>query len=233
MLSPSFTRRAVAGASVAALALAAAAGTAQARIPGADWTGAVVITDNTSVTVGVGNESGGRVTGTITNRSGVQMRCSLPGPDGRLPNQVTDARVVRDAVAYYASNIYETGGIDAPMLGNIPTGSVYNFMPTGSLSGSLGGATSKLVDLRNAQEGARVKGLTGNLTVGGNIDFTVNNGATASWVADLGAPSVGTRPAGVQMGALIFCEGGGSSYVFAGYQGGTVPTDPAPGIGPR
>ena len=232
MPSSTFSRRAVVGASVAALTLVTAAGTAQARIPGADWTGTVVITDNTTVTIGVGAPAAGRVTGTIQNRSGVQMRCSLPGPEGRLPNQVTDARVVKDAMDYYAANIYETAGVDVPMIGNIATGSMYNFMPTGSLSGSLGGATSKLVDLRNAQEAARVKGLTGSPVVGGNTDITVNNGATATWTADLGQPSSGVRPT-VQMGALFFCEGGGNSYVFAGYQGGTVPTEPAPGIGLR
>lgn len=232
MPSSTLIRAAMVGASVAALSLATAAGTAQARIPGADWDGTVVITDNTTVTIGVGAPSGGRVTGTIRNDSGVQMRCSLPGAEGRLPNQVTDARVVRDAVAYYATNIYESPGMDVPMIGNIGTGSLYNFMPTGSLSGSLGGATSKLVDLRNAQEAARVQGLTGNPVVSGNIDITVNNGATVTWTADLGQPSSGTRPT-VQMGALFFCEGGPNSYVFAGYQGGTVPTDPAPGIGLR
>lgn len=232
--SPRFKRSAIAT-SIALLAAWALPAAVEARIPGADDTGTVVITDSDALTVNIASNSGGRVTGNLVNRSNATMRCSVPGRDGRLPNQVTDARVVAAALEYYASNIFEPGGLEVPMIGAVGVGSVYDMMPTGSLSGSLGAATSDLVDLRNSQEAARSKGHTGTPYTGtnrNNWDISVNAGATVNWAADLGFPSTGTRPA-FQAGALFFCEGGGKSYVFGGFEGGVAPTDPPPGIGPR
>lgn len=230
-----YGRRAVAGLSAVALGMAIAPHAAQARIPGADPGGVVVITDSDLASVSVGPADGSRVSGSLSNRATFQMRCSQPAASGRAPNQVTDARVVVAAMDYYAKNIFSPGGIDAPVVGNIGVGSVYDLVPTGSLSGSLGGGTSGLVDLRNAQDAARAKGHTGNVYTGtnsGTTDFTVNAGQTISWTADLGFPSTGIR-SDFQPGALFYCEGGGQSYVFAGYHGNIIPTDPPPSAGPR
>ncbi|GLB62910.1 hypothetical protein NCCP2495_07880 [Dietzia sp. NCCP-2495] len=233
-MAPSLSGRLTA-ATLSAIALTATVTphAAQARIPGADQSGVVVITDSTLASVSVGQESGGRVSGSISNRATFSLRCSQPTATGRAPNQVTDARIVVAAMDYYAKNIFAPGGIDAPVVGNIGVGSVYDLIPTGSLSASLGSPTSALVDLRNAQDGAHTRGHTGSIVTGSNsIDFTVGAGQTTSWYADLTYPSTGIRTA-FQPGALFFCEGGGNSYVFAGYHGNVVPTDPPPGVGPR
>lgn len=228
-------RRIVAGLSAIALSMAIAPHAAQARIPGADPGGVVVITDSDIASVTVNSVSGDRVTGALSNRASFQLRCSQPQAEGRAPNQVTDARIVAAAMDYYSKNIFAHGGIEAPMLGTLGVGSVYDLLPTGSLSASLGGATSGFSDLRNAQDAARAKGHTGSIYTENNtsnINFTVNAGQTITWTANLGYPSTGTRTS-FQPGALFFCEGGGNSYVFAGYEGNVIPTDPPPSAGPR
>lgn len=232
----SFARGAAAVASAAMISAVIAPAASDARIPGANETGTVVITDSDLMTVTINSNTNGRVTGALTNRSGVTMRCSAPGVGGsRLPNQVTDARIVVAAIDHYSTNIFQAPGLEVPVIGAVGVGSLYDILPTGSLGGSLGTSTSGVSDLRDAQEAARVKGHTGTPYTGSssnNWDISLNGTATTAWAADLGFPSTGVRTE-FQSGALFFCEGGGRFYAFAGYENGTAPTDPAPGTGPR
>lgn len=229
-------RRSAALTAVVALAVTTAASVAGARVPGADDTGTVVITDNTQVIVTVSGPSPqGLVSGQIRNSSPWQMVCFAPGAGGaELPNQVTDARVVAEAVSYYQANIFATGGMEVPVVGAIDTGSVYDFLPTGSFNKALGRSTSGFVDLRNAQTAARMSGFTGNPYTGtnsANTKITVNAGQSVSWRADLGQPATGARRS-FQVGALFYCTGNGQAYLYAGYQDNVVPTEAPPRVLP-
>lgn len=213
--------------SVTILALGSLQGVAHASIPGADFSGRVVVTDSTALSVSVNPHlpSTNNATGQISNNTGTQFNCSVPGLDGKAwPGQVTEAQIVKDSMSYYSRNIFRESGITAPVAGTMGTGSLYNILPSQSAANSLGDDTGTLMQIRAAQSAARVAGHTGNPTVGGNTTFNVNAGATVNWTATLGAPSTGTRT-DFYAAAMFFCTGAGQSYVFAGYEPGTPNLD--------
>ena len=203
---------------------------ASASLPGADFSGRVVITDSTSMSVAVNphQPTTNNVTGHITNNTTTQFNCAVPGLDNKTwPGQVTEAQIVKDSMDYYSRNIFQESGFTAPVVGAMGTGSLYNILPSQSAANSLGNATGTLQQIRTAQNAARVAGHTGDPRVGGNTTFNVGPGASVNWTAALGAPSSGSRT-DFYAAAMFFCTSAGQSYVFAGYEPGTPSLD---GIG--
>ena len=226
--------RAVTATALAAVAMTVGANSGSARIPGAVDEGTVVITDSTALTVTVNPARAGAatITGRITNSTGNRFDCHTPGVNGaKFPGQVTEAQIVADAMSYYATTIFSPiGGMLLPVTGvtldPMPTGSVGDFLPSGSatvfLGKSLGGAQS----LRNAQESARVAGHTGDPAVNGATAFSVPARGSVTYSAALGYPATGTRT-DFDAAAMFFCTDSRTdkAYVFAGYEHG-APTRP-------
>ncbi len=207
-------------------------GLASAHIPGANNDGVVVITDSNLAQVTVADKApnAAQVTGTITNTGALPLRCATPGLSAaEYPGQVTEAKVVERAMDYYRANIYAPGGFEIPLGGGVLTaGSLYDILPTGSLTGSLGKPVAGLVEIREMQQSARVAGHTGDPRVGTATAFTLAPGQNANWVADLAAPSTGDRGTW-QAAAMFFCStttGPANSYVFAGFEGGPTTGTP-------
>lgn len=226
-----FSRRTLALASALALGLSAPA-IAHAQIPGASDAGTVVITDSAKLTVSVdaAQASATAVTGRIQNTSGNNFRCRTPGVQGlEYPGQVTEAPIVAKSMRYYSNNIFApVGGVDLDVTGvdldPMPIGSLLDILPTGSFNKALGNTRSELMDIRAAQEAARVAGHTGDPLSGNNVAFNVNSRTTATWWAALGEPARGQRT-DFQAAAMFYCTDTATSrdYVFAGYEGGIAP----------
>ncbi|MBB1032110.1 hypothetical protein G6027_14730 [Dietzia sp. SLG310A2-38A2] len=206
---------------------------AHAQVPGAIDTGTVVITDSNRLVVSVdaAQATATNVTGRIQNTTGTGFRCATPGVQGlEYPGQVTEAEIVARSMRYYANNIFQPiGGVGLDITGieldPIPIGSLLDILPTGSVNKALGATRSDLMDIRSAQEAARVAGHTGDPRVGGNVAFTVGANASVTWSAQLGAPASGQRT-DFQAAALFFCTettGARRAHVFAGYEGGVAP----------
>ncbi|MDV8001824.1 hypothetical protein [Rhodococcus sp. IEGM 1408] len=206
---------------------------AHAQIPGAIDTGTVVITDSNrlAVTVDAAQASATTITGRIQNTTGTAFRCATPGVQGlEFPGQVTEAEVVARSMRYYANNVFEpVGGVDLPLggidLDPMPIGSLLDILPTGSFNKALGATRSELIDIRTAQESARVLGHTGDPRVGGDAVFNIAANGSVTWSAPLGAPASGQRT-DFQAGAMFFCTetaGARRAHVFAGYEGGVAP----------
>ena len=224
--------RAASTVALATIAMTLGASSTSAHIPGADDSGTVVITDSTALTVTV-NPAGATaatITGRISNATGNRFDCHTPGVNGaKYPGQVTEAGIVADAMRYYSATIFSPiGGMLLPVTGvtldPVPTGSLGDFLPTGSatvfLGKSLGGAQS----LRAAQESARIAGHTGDPAVNGATDFSVPARGAVNFAAALGYPASGTRT-DFDAAAMFFCTDAatGKAYVFAGYELGSPP----------
>lgn len=217
-------RRALAATTVLAAGVALAPATAQAQLPGADLTGRVVITDSTAVQVSVfAHSTADSISGSIRNTTGQSFRCAVPGLAGaEHAAMVTEAQIVADSVEYYARNIYQESGFEAPMIGVLGTGSLYNMLPSGSAANALGASTGLMMQIRTAQDAARLAGHTGIPRVGGNHAFTLGPNQSATWTASLDYPNTPTRT-DFDAGALFFCTANNQSYVFAGYEAGSAP----------
>lgn len=211
-----------------------AGGVAAAHIPGANNEGVVVVTDSdlVQITVDAKLPNAAQVTGSITNTGALPLRCATPGINPtENPGQVTEAKVVDAAMAYYRANIFAPGGFDVPYGGGLITaGSLYNVLPSsGSLTGSLfGDSVAGLVEIREMQQSARVAGHTGDPRVGSSTVFTLAAGQVSTWIADLSAPATGDRGEW-EAGAMFFCSSTGTpgtSFVFAGYEGGADAVTP-------
>lgn len=204
-----------------------------AQIPGANDTGTVVITDSNRLVVSVdaAQASATAVTGRIQNTTGTPFRCATPGVQNlEFAGQVTEAAVVARSMRYYATNIFQpVGGVGLDLTGieldPMPIGSLLDILPTGSFNKALGATRSELIDIRSAQEAARVLGHTGDPRVANAVAFTVGANGTATWTAQLGAPASGQRT-DFQAAAMFFCTettGALRAHVFAGYEGGVAP----------
>lgn len=217
-------RRALAAATVFATGAVLAPAAAHAQLPGADLTGRVVITDSTAVQVSVfAHTTADTISGSIRNTTGQTFRCAVPGlADAEHPAQVTEAQIVADSVEYYARNIYQESGFEAPMVGVLGTGSLYNMLPSGSAANSLGASTGMMMQIRTAQDAARLAGHTGIPRVGGNHAFNLGPNQSVTWTAALDHPNTATRT-DFDAGALFFCTSNNQSYVFAGYEAGSAP----------
>lgn len=233
MNTTSTRRRVAVVAALAAAAVIAPAAGASAQLPGAVTDGRVVIVDGRvagtqtplmTVTVNDAPASAASVSGTIKNNGTASMRCAVPGNGTEYPGQVTEAQIVKDSMEFYASTIYQPPGFPAPVVGNAPTGSLYNMLPTGSGANALGRTDGLLLQIRAAQEAARVAGHTGTPVVGSSSVFTVAAGATSSWSAPLGVATTNTRT-DFAAAALFICTSGSNTYAFAGYEGGAPPAD--------
>lgn len=216
-----------------AAATVLAGGMAAAHIPGADNQGTVVVTDSNLVQITVNPKvsTDAQVSGTITNDGLLPLRCATPGLNPtENPGQVTEAKVVDAAMAYYRANIFAPGGFDIPYGdGLLTAGSLYDILPgAGSLTGSLfGEAVSNLVEIREMQNSARVAGHTGDPKVGNATVFDLAAGQTSNWTADLALPSKGDRGEW-KAAAMFFCSNTGApgtSFVFAGYESPPVVVD--------
>ena len=214
------------------LALVAGAGVAGAQVPGGGTGGAVVKTDGTDLVVTVNDkgEAPTRVSGAIENVSTANYRCATPGLDmeGENPGQVTTAEVVKMAVHYYATNVFtgpegfEVPQADAPL----GFGSILDLVPAGSAVGS------SQVDVRTAQQSARVAGRTGDPRVGTAAAFTVPAGQSVDWEAVLSPPATGDRGQW-QAAALFYCinQSTQKHFVFHGYEDVPDSDVPAPEAG--
>ena len=82
-----------------------------------------------------------------------------------------------------------------------------------------GDGMTSFMQIRAAQELARLNGHTGDPTSAGNIVIKVGPGATVPWSAALGRPVTGVRT-DFEAAGLFFCTDTVTSknYVFAGYE---------------
>ena len=230
----SFTTAAIRAAALSAAAgvIVGAAGTAVAQVPGADPSGLAVITDSTAVTVTVdaATADATQVTGKLTNTTGNAFSCYTPGVSNKqYPNALTEAAVVRKAMDYYRANLYyPIGGIQAPVGDPVPIGSLYDFLPSGSLGTMLGAGPSAMLEIRAMQELARINGHTGDPKAGAATTITVPANGSVNWTAALGIPASNVRT-DFEAAGLFFCQDTVTkkNYVFAGYEQAATPTPPA------
>lgn len=220
------TRRTASTLAASALALTIAVPTAAAQLPGADLTGRVVVTDSTALTVTVDQHgTTPTISGTIDNTSNLEFHCGVPGlADEEFPGQVTEAQIVKDSMEFYAKNIYTEPGFEAPLVGVLGTGSLYNLLPSGSAANALGTSAGLMKQIRDAQFSARLAGHTGDPLVNGETTFNVGPNTSVRWTATLSSPNTPSRT-DFAAAAMFFCTANNQSYVFAGYEGGQPPAE--------
>lgn len=224
-MSSQIARRVALALAAVGIAASAAQPIASAQLPGADLSGRVVITDSNDLSVTVDSHgTTPTISGSITNNSNRNFYCAVPGTGTEYPGQVTEAQIVKDSMEYYAKNIYVEPGFEAPTLGVLGTGSIYNLLPSGSAANALGTSAGLMKQIRDAQFAARVAGHTGDPLVNGSRTFNVASGTSVRWTATLGAPNTPTRT-DFHAGAMFFCTANNQSYVFAGYEGGEPPQE--------
>lgn len=220
-----------AAAACGAVALApASAETLVSQLPGASAEGTVVVTDSPRVKVDVepANTENGTVKVTVKNAYDHKFRCAAPGAapkdakPAELPNVVTTANIVSQAVNYYREQPFTSkDGVVAPLLGVIPTNSFLKNVPEGSLSRLLGKDIATRASLARQWDDARLAGHTAEVA-----PFDLEPLATQEFTLKLNAPGNGERT-DFAAGALFYCtdvtENPKQAYVFAGYQPGAKP----------
>lgn len=211
-------------------------GLAGAQLPGVDPGKTVVIVDDTAVQVAVDSPdlTAGTVGVTVQNNTDAEIRCTgikgrkEGGPSTRA-GTVTTTELVARTMSYYAKFphsfdevmpvILEGFGVDGTQI-FVGTGSVTDLVP-GSLMGGLRpefGEAGRMSELYTA---ARVNGLVGAID---SVTIPKRSGITLS--VRLGHSSTGQRPSDFTPAAVVACERGVQSYLYAGYSGDQTPTIP-------
>ncbi|AZA10986.1 hypothetical protein [Corynebacterium gerontici] len=223
-------RAALSLASAAALIAAAVpahAANLVSQLPGASADGAVVVTDSPHVSVDVeklGAEHTAKVN--VKNNYDHAFECYAPGASTdpakpeKLPNVVTEARIVTDSMNYYrAQPFLPKNGQNVPLLGVIPTDVFLQYVPQGSAGNLLGSDTAARAELSRQWDRARIAGHTGEIA-----PFTLQPGASETLEVKLGAPGHGER-SDFDAAALLYCTDvqDQQAYVFAGYEPGVNP----------
>lgn len=224
-------RAAIALASAAALITAAIqpahAENLVSQLPGASTDGIVVITDSPHVSVDVeklGNEATAKLN--VKNHYDHAFECYAPGASTdpakpeKLPNVVTEARIVTDSLNYYrAQPFLPKNGKQVPLLGVIPTDVFLQYVPQGSAAKLFGSDTAARAELSRQWDRARIAGHTGEIA-----PFTLQPGTTEHLEVTLGAPGHGERT-DFDAAALLYCTDAQDqqAYVFAGYEPGVNP----------
>lgn len=198
-------------------------------LPGASSDGNVVVTDSPRIQIIVGENKGeDTVTVEIKNNYDSNFSCFAPGVStdakkpARLPNTVTEAEIVAQAVDYYRTwpNV-PSDGINVPLLGVIPTNGLLEFVPDGLLGSALGKQLNTRAQLFRAWEQAKLAGHTGEIPV-----FELKPFDTSTHEVVLNKPGSGERT-DFEAAALVYCTDNDDphkqQYVFAGYESGKAP----------
>lgn len=220
---------AVATAVVFGSASVASAQDMNSLLPGASSDGNVVVTDSPRIQVIVGENKGeDTVTVEIKNNYDSNFSCFAPGVStdakkpAQLPNTVTEAEIVAQAVDYYRTwpNV-PSDGINVPLLGVIPTNGLLEFVPDGLLGSALGKQLNTRAQLFRAWEQAKLAGHTGEIPV-----FELKPLDTSTHEVVLNKPGSGERT-DFEAAALVYCTDNDDphkqQYVFAGYESGKAP----------
>lgn len=227
----SITRRVSVALSAAVLATTATGtATAQNSIPGDTHPGTVVRVDPSRAEVRV-NDAGAdaaQISGTFRNLTGASLSCrGVSGADSSS-GTVAPAQVVLAGHEYYKTfpaKPAPSGGVS--VLGSIDIGidlaDVEMLLPGGSVAPMFGAAFAARSKITTDFADAKMMGHTGNVSW-----FNVNNGSTHTWSAALGPAGTAARE-DFQAGVIFVCNGGGTTYAFAGYEG-TPPTPDPRGI---
>lgn len=230
---PRYFRTGAALASAALLATTMAGpAAAQNSIPGDNNPGTTVIDGSTLATVTVADAAADAtsVTGTFANTSDKTLTCA--GPAGTSPHGglVSEATVAKAMFDYYATRAHKADPVldvdffSIPFVGTIGVNAdlagILKLLPSGSGAQLFGEAYAQRQAINDAFQAAKQVGHQGTVT-----KFTVNAGDTHPWTANLNRPSAGART-DFQAGAFFVCTDPAKTiYRFAGYEGGTAPTD--------
>lgn len=221
---------AAATAAFALVATSAATVSAQNVIPGDLKPGSTVVTSLPGVTIDVDQPDVSTVTVTMSNNSGMNLRCNGHNDDSEIGATVTTGAVAQAAMQYYAYFAYQPNPANTLGSGNygalIDWGAILSFLPSGSVAPLFGESFAARDWISRNHTAATLKGHTGTAS-----QFTVNNASSFTTPPiTLSRPSNGPRT-DFDAAAYLICTSGSQAYAFAGYENGPPTNDGALPIG--